>query len=143
MSIESNLESIAKSLVVIAASLANKEPVQALTPVLTSPAFVEPTPVQAVAPSEQAIAAVQAFAPPAFEQTGHVLQAAPTVQLPFNDTAGFTQYLIASFQKLEAKAPGTGGNIQRVIESIGCKNVNEVQPSSYAAVYAEVEKLVG
>lgn len=136
MSIEKNIESIAASLASIAASLANKEPLQALAPV------VQPvlTPAQTIVPSPEPAQKL----PPQFAQPAFAVEPAPTavVQLPFSDTAGFTQYLIASFQKLEAKAPGTGGNIQRVIESIGCKNVNEVQPGSWVAVYAEVEKLV-
>jgi hypothetical protein len=147
MSIESNLESIALSLASIATSLASiddrmKFPTDVASQMspTTLPTFTAPEPVNQV--PAQTGTQVPTFAPPAFAAPEPV-PVAPTVQLPFNDTAGFTQYLIASFQKLEAKAPGTGGNIQRVIESIGCKNVNEVQPSSYAAVYAEVEKLVG
>lgn len=142
MSIEKNIESIAKSLAIIAENLQSN-----VTSTIAKSEWVYPAsssdtaPVQPVAPAFAApdpVNQVPAFAPPAFTTP----EPAPTVELPFADTAGFTQYLIASFQKLEAKAPGTGGNIQRVIESIGCKNVNEVQPGSWAAVYAEVEKLV-
>ncbi len=148
MSIEKNIESITASLASIAASLASiddrmKYPAQdiAPTPVQTvAPTFTAPEPVDQVPAMGASQPAAPAFAPPAFAATPEPAPAA--VALPFADTAGFTQYLIASFQKLEAKAPGTGGNIQRVIESIGCKNVNEVQPGSWAAVYAEVEKLV-
>lgn len=136
MSIEQNIESIRDSLMSIAASLASIDDRMKTSPVVDQP-------VQTVVPTFTApepVNQVPAFAPPAFAAPD---PAPATVQLPFSDTAGFTQYLIASFQKLEAKAPGTGGKIQLVIESIGCKNVNEVQPGSWASVYTEVEKLVG
>lgn len=148
MSIEKNIESIAASLASIAASLASiddrmKHPSEQATPapVQPSPTFTAPEPVNQVPAMGASQPAAPAFAPPAFAAP-EPEQALSYPPLPFTDTAGFTQYLIASFQKLEAKATGTGGNIQRVIESIGCKNVNEVQPGSWAAVYAEVEKLI-
>lgn len=147
MSIEQNIESIAASLASIAASLASIDDRMKYP---SEQAFASPAPVIPPATLEQAIKvpevpyvtpapAAPTFAPPAFAAP----EPAPAaIVLPFADTAGFTQYLIASFQKLEAKAPGTGGKIQLVIESLGCKNVNEVQPGSWVTVYTEVEKLV-
>ena len=132
MSIETNLASIAKSLETLVTHLtADKQPAPAATTVPANPAApMMPVVVPAPAP------AVPAFAMPLPATAPAPAPAAPAA--PFTDGKGLMEYVMGKYRAL---GPVKGGMIQNVLSEIGCKNINEVQPTHYAAFYSKVEAI--
>jgi hypothetical protein len=140
MSIELNLESIAKSLSVIAEHVSKSKqlelplsaPVPAAAPVVTPAAT--PAPVAVVPPLPSPVAApvpagVTPVPPPS---------PVPAVTAPFADAAGLMEYVKTKYRAL---GPIKGALIQNVLTEIGCRNVNEVTAGNYGLFYQKVEAL--
>jgi hypothetical protein len=127
MSIESNLESIAKSLAVIA----ERYSPQMQLPLTVTPAAA-PTPVPVPTP---AAAPIPVPAPAAVPVPTPVL-ASPA---PFADAAGLMEYIKTKYRTL---GPIKGGLIQNVLTEIGCRNINEVTPGNYGIFFQKVEAIV-
>ena len=107
-------------------------PVAAPAPAPAAP-VAPPAPPAFAAPAAPAMPAPPTFAAP-------VAPPAATAA-PFSDAKGLTDYVMAKYQHLEAKAPGSGAQIQNVLTSLGYQNINDVQPAHYAAFHQGVEAL--
>jgi hypothetical protein len=122
MSIESNLESIAKSLSIIAANWTQLP----LPLPMHSPA---PAPAAAPVPMPIPVPAAVPVPTPA---------AASAPAAPFTDAAGLMAYIK---DKYRALGPIKGALIQNVLTEVGCRNVNDVTPGNYGLFYQKVEAL--
>ncbi len=128
MSIENNLESIAKSLAIVAAYCSK---------VLNAPVGVtsatEPASTPIAAPASTPIAAPVLVAPiatPTFM--------ASSTAVPFNDHKGLIEYVMSVYKEL---GPVKGVEIQGILTKMKCTNINEVKPEQYADFFADCEKL--
>ena len=63
--------------------------------------------------------------------------AAPTAA-PFKDNQELTQYVLNVYREL---GPQKGMQIQKVLDSMGIKNINDTRPDQYAQFYAGVEQI--
>ena len=112
-------------------------------PVAPAPAPVVQAPVQA----PQVVQNVAAHAPapvamptpPTFEVPAPAPApvAAPTA-VPFKDNQELTQYVLNVYREL---GPQKGMQIQKVLDSMGIKNINDTRPDQYAQFYAGVEQI--
>ena len=132
MSIELNLESIAKSLAIIADHYSPQTklplaPVAAVpAPVAAAPAPVVPVPA-APAPAPAVVPAVVPAPAPV-----------PASPAPFADAAGLMEYVKSKYRAL---GPIKGAMIQNVLTEIGCRNINDVTPGNYGIFFQKVEAL--
>jgi len=137
MSIETNLASIAKSLETLVTHLtADKQPAPAAAPAPMA-MMPNPAPVPAPAPAVE-VPAVPAFAMPMPTPAAAPAPAPVGPAAPFTDGKGLMEYVMGKYRAL---GPVKGGMIQNVLTEIGCKNINEVQPTHYAAFYSKVEAI--
>jgi hypothetical protein len=144
MSIELNLESIAKSLSVIAEHISNTKqlelplsaPVPAAAPVVAPAAapvpaaVVPPLPSPVAAPAPVGATPTPVPVPPPMP--------VPAAVAPFADAAGLMEYVKTKYRAL---GPIKGALIQNVLTEIGCRNVNEVTAGNYGLFYQKVEAL--
>ena len=101
------------------------EPAPATVAPPAPPAFTAP-----LAPAAPAMPAPPTVAPPAAPPAATVV--------PFSDTKGLTDYVMAKYTALGQEK---GSQIQNVLVSLGYQNINDVQPAHYAAFYQGVEAL--
>ena len=66
----------------------------------------------------------------------------PETPVPFDNVDGLRVYIIESFQKLEAKAPGTGTRVKDVMTSMGFQRVDDVPLAMYEPLYRGVEAVL-
>ena len=138
MSIESNLESIAKSLSVIAANWTQLPlPLHSPAPAPAAAPVPMPIPVPAAAPAP-APAAVPMPTPMPAPAPVPIPAAASAPAAPFTDAAGLMAYIK---DKYRALGPIKGALIQNVLTEVGCRNVNDVTPGNYGLFYQKVEAL--
>lgn len=140
MSFETNLERIAASLELIAASLSAK-PVSVTTPVATP--VVEATPVVATVQVTPVVAPTAMPPTPVFTQAVAVAPVGVTVaaapQAPaFADKAAMMDFVIASYKALGQEK---GAKIQEVLTGMGFQNVNDVDPARWGELKAGIEGL--
>lgn len=138
MSIESNLESIAKSLSVIAANWTQLPlPMHSPAPAPAAAPVPMPIPVPAAAPAPApAPVPMPVPAPAAAPVPAPAAVSAPAA--PFTDAAGLMAYIK---DKYRALGPIKGALIQNVLTEVGCRNVNDVTPGNYGLFYQKVEAL--
>ena len=77
-------------------------------------------------------------APPVFSAPP-VAAPAPAAA-PFTDQNSLITYVMGAYSAL---GPQKGAQIQTVLTSLGCTNINDVKPEQYAALFAGVEALKG
>lgn len=139
MSLETKIEALTVAVQQLTATLQaqSSAPVQTATVPAGAPAFVPPAaPPQA--PVAAPAAAPQMPPPPNFMATPSAPpQAAPA--LPFNDINGLVEYVTKSFYDLGPR----GNEAVAVMTNLGYKNVTEVQPAHFAAVFQGIEALKG
>ena len=58
--------------------------------------------------------------------------------MPFTNNQELTQYVLNVYRDL---GPQKGMQIQKVLDSLGIKNINDTRPDQYAAFHAGVEKI--
>lgn len=137
MSLESKIEDLTAAVHALVAAMGQR-PVQAATvaPVLV-PAPV-PAPVPALVPAAAPVVAAAMPAPPTFA----AVPAAPpaAVSVPFTDQKSLITYVMGAYSAL---GPTKGAQIQGVLTSLGCANINDVKNEQYAALFAGVEALKG
>jgi hypothetical protein len=117
-----------------------------VTPVAPNPAPVVQAPV-AIPQVVQNVAAnaapspvpVAMPAPPTFTAPAPAPSpvAAPAA-VPFKDNQELTQYVLNVYREL---GPQKGMQIQKVLDSLGIKNINDTRPDQYAQFYAGVEQI--
>lgn len=135
MSLESKIEDLTAAVTALTAVLAAQRPAQAAT---VAPAPVA-APVPAPAPVVTApVAAPAPVMPP--PPTFSAVPAAPAAPaaVPFNDQKSLITYVMGAYSAL---GPTKGAQIQGVLTSLGCTNINDVKPEQYAALFAGVEAL--
>ena len=133
MSLEMKIDALTAAVTALTAVLAAQRPAQAAT--------VAPAPVAAPAPVVAApVAAPVAMpAPPVFSAPPVAAPAAPAAA-PFTDQKSLITYVMGAYSAL---GPQKGAQIQTVLTSLGCTNINDVKPEQYAALFAGVEALKG
>lgn len=107
-------------------------------PVATPPAPVA-APVVAAPVAPAAASPSNMPTPPTFEAPAPTPApvAAPTA-VPFKDNQELTQYVLNVYREL---GPQKGMQIQKVLDSMGIKNINDTRPDQYAQFYAGVEQI--
>ena len=135
MSLEAKIEDLTAAIHALVAAMGQR-PVQAATvapaPVaapVPAPAPVVPAPVAAPAPVMPP--------PPTFSAPPVAAPAAPAAA-PFTDQKSLITYVMGAYSAL---GPQKGAQIQTVLTSLGCTNINDVKPEQYAALFAGVEAL--
>jgi hypothetical protein len=116
---------------------------------VTKPVAAKAAPVAEVVPNAVTVSTVPPVAIPAViaTVTPVVAVAAPVVTATvspssavFANQAEFTAFIMDTYKML---GPIKGAGIQAVLNSVGAKNINSVDPRSYAEVKAGVEALKG
>ena len=133
MSLESKIEDLTAAIHALVAAMGQR-PAQATT--------VAPAPVAAPVPAPVVAAPVAAPAPvmpppPTFSAPPVAAPAAPAAA-PFTDQKSLITYVMGAYSAL---GPQKGAQIQTVLTSLGCTNINDVKPEQYAALFAGVEAL--
>jgi hypothetical protein len=139
MTLETNLQSIADSLAIIAQHLVNsKAPIAA--PVVAAAPAVAPVPVVAAPVAAPVVISTVMPALPTFDLPVVAPTTAPaaTVPPPFANKQAMTDFVLASYKALGAEK---GAKIQDVLVSLGCKNINDVPEAQWGALKAGVEAL--
>lgn len=134
MSLEAKIDALTAAVTALTAVLAAQRPAQAAT--------VAPAPVAAPAPVVAAPVAAPAPVmppPPTFSAPPVAAPAAPAAA-PFTDQKSLITYVMGAYSAL---GPQKGAQIQTVLTSLGCTNINDVKPEQYAALFAGVEALKG
>jgi len=142
MSIELSLERIAKALENITETFSSAVFIPKVTPTVTIekpvatpvPAAPVPTPVPVAAIPTPPVAV-----PTAGVSAPVVAPVTPVIDpsCPITDAKSLMDFLMTSFKS----NPTLGAKIQDVLQSVGCKAVNEVQPQHYRAVYDGVTSI--
>jgi hypothetical protein len=137
MSIETDLSRIAAALEAIAANL---KPVTPAVPVVETVTVTSSNPVPApVAVTLSAAVPAPVVAAPVPVPPAPVMPAPVAAgSAPFSEHKGMLAYVMSSYQALGAEK---GAGIQKVLESFGVKNINEVKAEHYATLYAGIEAL--
>lgn len=135
MSLESKIEDLTAAIHALVAAMGQR-PAQAAT--------VAPAPVAAPVPAPAPVVAAPVAAPapvmpppPTFSAVPAPAPAAPAAA-PFNDQKSLITYVMGAYSAL---GPQKGAQIQNVLTSLGCTNINDVKPEQYAALFAGVEAL--
>ena len=102
-------------------------------PVVTPPPMLNAVPVTSV-PTPVTPAAVMP-PPPVFAAPAPV---APVVNVPFTDGKGLIDYVMKSYSEMGTEK---GAGIGNVLNQLGYKNINDVKPEHYAALFAGIEGL--
>lgn len=132
MSLESKIEDLTAAVHALVAAMSQR-PAQAAT--------VAPAPVAAPAPAPVVAAAPAApVMPPAPTFAAVVATPAAPATVPFNDQKSLITYVMGAYSAL---GQVKGAQIQGVLTSLGCTNINDVKPEQYAALFAGVESLKG
>ena len=134
MSLEAKIEDLTAAIHALVAAMGQR-PVQAATVAPAPVAAPVPTPVAAPAP----VAAPVMPPPPTFSAPPVAAPAAPAAA-PFTDQKSLITYVMGAYSAL---GPQKGAQIQTVLTSLGCTNINDVKPEQYAALFAGVEALKG
>lgn len=101
------------------------------TPVVAPPPVLNAVPVISV-PTPVTPAAVMP-PPPVF-----AAPVAPVVNVPFSDGKGLIDYVMKSYSEMGTEK---GAGIGNVLNQLGYKNINDVKPEHYAALFAGIEGL--
>ena len=108
------------------------------------PVFAAPAPVAPVVnvPSPPVFAAPAPVTPAAVMPPPPVFAApapvAPVVNVPFTDGKGLIDYVMKSYSEMGTEK---GAGIGNVLNQLGYKNINDVKPEHYAALFAGIEGL--
>jgi hypothetical protein len=132
MSLEAKIEDLTAAIHALVAAMGQR-PAQAATVAPAPVAAPVPTPVAAPAP----VAAPVMPPPPTFSAPPVAAPAAPAAA-PFTDQKSLITYVMGAYSAL---GPQKGAQIQTVLTSLGCTNINDVKPEQYAALFAGVEAL--
>lgn len=135
MSLESKIEDLTAAIHALVAAMGQR-PVQAATVAAAPVAAPVPAPAPVVAAPVAAPAPVMP-PPPTFSAVPAPAPAAPAAA-PFNDQKSLITYVMGAYSAL---GPQKGAQIQNVLTSLGCTNINDVKPEQYAALFAGVEAL--
>jgi len=120
------------------ASVAPAAPVApAPAPVVQAPAAIPQVVQNVAANAAPSPAPVAMPAPPTFTAPAPAPVAAPAA-VPFRDNQELTQYVLNVYREL---GPQKGMQIQKVLDSLGIKNINDTRPDQYAQFYAGVEQI--
>ncbi len=128
MSLEAKIEDLTAAIHALVAAMGQR-PAQAAT--------VAPAPVAAPVPAPAPVAAPVMPPPPTFSAPPVAAPAAPAAA-PFTDQKSLITYVMGAYSAL---GPQKGAQIQGVLTSLGCTNINDVKPEQYAALFAGVEAL--
>lgn len=128
MSLESKIEDLTAAIHALVAAMGQR-PAQAATVAAAPAPVVAAAPVAAPAPVMPP--------PPTFSAVPAPAPAAPAAA-PFNDQKSLITYVMGAYSAL---GPQKGAQIQNVLTSLGCTNINDVKPEQYAALFAGVEAL--
>ena len=101
-------------------------------PVVEAAPVVAPAPAPVVA--APTVTVTEMPAPPVFTAPAPV--AAPAI--PFNDGKSLVDYVMGVYRAI---GPAKGAGIQNVLTQLGYRNINDVNPAHYAALYAGIEAL--
>lgn len=132
MSLEAKIDALTAAVTALTAVLAAQRPAQTATVAaapVPAPAPVVPAPVAAPAPVMPP--------PPTFSAPPVAAPAAPAA-VPFGDQKSLITYVMSAYSAL---GPQKGAQIQNVLTSLGCTNINDVKPEQYSALFAGVEAL--
>lgn len=154
MSIESNLESIAKSLELIAKAVLEGLPVaerKAAAPAPTAAPVAErkaagkaaaPAPAPFAAPTPAPTPAPAPFVAPApaaavvpFPAAAAPTPAEQNATVPFTNNAGLKAFMVKMFNE---KGPQFGQVLGQILAKYGVNDPAEVSPSNFAAIYADI-----
>jgi hypothetical protein len=104
---------------------------------VAAPVVAAPVAPATVSPSNQ-MPVMPAL--PVFEAPAPAPAPAPAapVAVPFKDNQELTQYVLNVYREL---GPQKGMQIQKVLDSLGIKNINDTRPDQYAQFYAGVEQI--
>lgn len=162
MTIESNLDSIAHSLKIIADLLTVQTATKAVTNAPISQAPI-PAPVQVAAPVvpvPEPVVTVSAVAVPASAPVVPVMPAAPTFEVTpspssmvamaavanappvavFKDKSAMMDWIMSTYRALGAEK---GAKIQDVLTAMGFANINDVPADKWVQLKAGIESLKG
>lgn len=135
MSLESKIEDLTAAIHALVAAMGQR-PAQAATVAAAPVAAPVPAPAPVVAAPVAAPAPVMP-PPPTFSAPPVAAPAAPAAA-PFTDQKSLITYVMGAYSAL---GPQKGAQIQNVLTSLGCTNINDVKPEQYAALFAGVEAL--
>lgn len=135
MSLESKIEDLTAAIHALVAAMGQR-PAQAATVAAAPVAAPVPAPAPVVAAPVAAPAPVMP-PPPTFSAPPVAALAAPAAA-PFTDQKSLITYVMGAYSAL---GPQKGAQIQNVLTSLGCTNINDVKPEQYAALFAGVEAL--
>lgn len=135
MSLESKIEDLTAAVTALTAVLAAQRPAQAAT--------VAPAPIAAPVPAPAPVVAAPVAAPAPVMPPPPTFSAVPApapapAAAPFTDQKSLITYVMGAYSAL---GPQKGAQIQNVLTSLGCTNINDVKPEQYAALFAGVEAL--
>ena len=139
MSLEAKIDALTAAVTALTAVLAAQRPAQTATVAaapVPAPAPVVPAPAPVVAAPVAAPAPVMP-PPPTFSAPPVAAPAAPAA-VPFGDQKSLITYVMSAYSAL---GPQKGAQIQNVLTSLGCTNINDVKPEQYAVLFAGVEAL--
>lgn len=142
MSLESKIEALTAAVVALSAKLDTitiAAPIAApVVPVAPpAPVVAPPAPVFTHPPAPVAAPAAAPVMPPAPTFMAPVAAPAPA-GAPFADTKGLISYVTDAYTTL---GPEKGAQIQNILNSLGCTNINEVPADKYLPLYQGVEAL--
>lgn len=129
MSLESKIEDLTAAIHALVAAMGQR-PAQAAT--------VAPAPVAAPVPAPAPVVAAPVMPPPPTFSAPPVAAPAAPAAAPFTDQKSLITYVMGAYSAL---GPQKGAQIQTVLTSLGCTNINDVKPEQYAALFAGVEAL--
>ncbi len=112
--------------------VAAQAPKAAPAPVAAAPVAAAPVAPAPVAPAPAAVMPP----PPVF--TAPAAPAPVAGKAPFTDGKSMIAYVMGVYKQLGAEK---GASIQKVLDAIGTKNINDVTPAHYDALYQGVEAL--
>jgi len=95
---------------------------------------VKPSEISPQAPAPAPAPAPMMPPPPTFDAPAPTSELSPA---PFKDSKALVDYVLAKYKALGQKGPV----IQSVLDGLGCKNLNDVRPDQYAALYAGIEAI--
>lgn len=135
MSLEAKIEDLTAAIHALVAAMGQR-PAQAATVAAAPVAAPVPAPAPVVAAPVAAPAPVMP-PPPTFSAPPVAAPAVPAA-VPFGDQKSLITYVMGAYSAL---GPQKGAQIQNVLTSLGCTNINDVKPEQYAALFAGVEAL--
>lgn len=138
-SVEMTTEPVAATPVTQVIETVTAPVVNAVTAAAVVPATVTPVSVMPAPPFPAAsVPAPIAPAPVSTPVAPVAPVSAPSSDAPFTEAKGMMKYVMDSYQALGQEK---GARIQNVLSGMGVKNINDVTPAMYGALYAGVEAL--